>query len=585
MRVKGRIAIVALDGFEAVGLDRQQLATSVGLDTRSLSASSSQVEWSTFTALLDAGWKALGGDPIRMREVGSAIARAPSYALLQRLARTVFSVRRVYDIATRWGAPSTFPHLEFGYEPLSARRLRFRGRIPEPYAPSLPLQHLMEGVLVETSTLLGLPRATIVSSQVTPRTSEVVIDLPPSSTLPARVRRAVHAALHAGDVEDMFEAQRQELMEAVEEARRSTEEHWAILDGLSDYVLIHRGGVILWMNRAGVRALGYERREDVVGRPLLEFVEPAARARVVARMSQPAGAKAPELGELRLMARDGRSVVIEVSPSQAMTYGGEPARLVVGRDVTERARMQERLLVADRMAAIGMLAAGVAHEVNNPLAYVLNNVEIALSELEPLGAAAARARESLSVALEGVDRIRTIVRDLLALSRVNDTIVGPISVRAVVDSTLALAKKEIDARAVLELSLEPVPPVAGSVARLGQVLLNLVMNALEAMREPERERNRLCIAVRPSTTGGAVVEVTDNGVGIPPEHANRVFEPFFTTKPPGKGTGLGLAISRRLVAEMGGELSFESSPGLRTSFRVTLAPWDAPAHRPEARAP
>jgi PAS domain S-box-containing protein len=426
---------------------------------------------------------------------------------------------------------------------------------------------------------MGLPRATLVTSVVTPRELDVVIDLPPSPTIGGRVRRALRAALHASETVDLLEEQRRELSEALTEARRSTEEIRALLDHLPDFVMIHRDGVILWMNRANLAALGYERTEEVAGTPLLELVEPAARDTIAARMRQPAGANLPEMAEVRLLARDGRVVVVEVSPSRVVSFEGRPARLVAGRDVTERVRMQQQLLIADRMASIGMLAAGVAHEVNNPLAYVLNNIEIAMRALAPLGDAASQSREVLGVALEGVDRIRTIVRDLLALSRVDDTAIGPIAALEIVQSTLALAGKDIEKRAVLTFEHDAIAPVAGSVARLGQVLLNLITNALESMRSDARSENWLRVAVRRSTDGGAVVEVTDNGAGIPAEHASRIFDPFFTTKPPGRGTGLGLAISQRLVAEMGGQLSFESTPGVGSTFRVTLAPWEPPVTR------
>ncbi len=231
--------------------------------------------------------------------------------------------------------------------------------------------------------------------------------------------------------------------------------------------------------------------------------------------------------------------------------------------------------------SIGMLAAGVAHEVNNPLAYVLNNVEIAMRLLAPLGEATRSGREALGVALEGVDRIRTIVRDLLALSRVDDMAVGPVDLVAVVDSTLALARKEIAERAELVYAYEPVPLARGTVARVGQVVLNLVANALEALPADARGTNVLRVTVRPSCAGGAVVEITDNGIGILPEHAPQIFDPFFTTKAPGRGTGLGLAISQRLVAEMGGELSFESTVNRGTTFRMTLPAADLEdrAHR------
>ncbi len=575
MRVKSRLVVQALDGFEAVGLDRTSLLSAAGLSGGVVEGP--YIEWTTFASLLDVGWGKLGKDPQRMRQVGAAIARAPSYEVLQRLARTVVSLNRLYDVATRWAAPAAFPDFPLTCEVVSEHRLRFLGTIPEPHATSIALNHLFEGVLIETPTLLGLPRATVVTSRVTPREIDVVVDLPPSTSLTARFGRAIRAVLHAGDGLDLLEAQRRDLADALLEARRSNEENWALLDHLPDLVMIHRDGTILWMNRANVLALGYERFEELAGKPLLDLVEPAARQRVVARMRQPAGADSPEVGEIRLMTRDGRVVVVEISPSQQITFEGKPARLVAGRDVTERARMQEQLRIADRMASIGMLAAGVAHEVNNPLGYVLNNIEIAQRELAPLGESQSRSRAALDVALEGVDRIRTIVRDLLALSRVDDAIIGPVDVLQVLTSTLTLAGKDLAERAVLSFEHEPVAPVAGSPARLGQVFLNLVTNALEAMRSSARDDNQLRIVLRPAGAESIVVEVTDNGLGIAREHATRIFDPFFTTKPHGKGTGLGLAISQRLVDEMGGQLSFESTPGVGSTFRVTLPVWPGSA--------
>jgi two-component system NtrC family sensor kinase len=145
-------------------------------------------------------------------------------------------------------------------------------------------------------------------------------------------------------------------------------------------------------------------------------------------------------------------------------------------------------------------------------------------------------------------------------------------VRAVIESTLSLAAQKIAERAHLECEYRPVPLARGTPARLGQLLLNLVVNALEAMPQATRSTNRLRVAVLPSSAGGAVIEVSDNGVGLTPEHAARVFGPFFTTRSFQSGTGVGLAISQRLAVEIGGTLSFESAPRRGSTFRVTLSP-------------
>jgi len=238
----------------------------------------------------------------------------------------------------------------------------------------------------------------------------------------------------------------------------------------------------------------------------------------------------PDLVETRLLRRDGEVVFVEVSPTQTVSFGGQPARLVVARDVTERMRLRQQLLTADRMASIGMLAAGVAHEVNNPLAYVLNNIEFATKELARQGESTRMTRDALAIALEGVDRIRTIVRGLLELSRVDDAAVGPVDVRAVVESTVGLARPpDRRARTARDHYL-PVPFARGTAARIGQVLLTCSRTRSRHCRPARRTPTDSAVSVRPSAAGGVVVEISDNGVGIAPEHAARIFDPFFTTK-------------------------------------------------------
>jgi PAS domain S-box-containing protein len=468
---------------------------------------------------------------------------------------------------------------------LSGSRLRAVVTIPTPYAPCIGIFHFFEGVLIEIPHLLGLERSKILTSNATPRQLEVIIEMPRSPSLLRRIRRGFRVAtgsIDEHDVHDILEGQRAELAEGLQEVRRSTSEIQEVFDHLPVLVIIHREGTILWKNRAVVTTLGYQDCDDLVGRSLFELIDPSLRDRVEQRMRL-----APNdmpLTEGSLLRRDGQSVAVEVFPTQLVMFDGKPARMIVGQDITERVRLQQQLLVSARMASIGMLAAGVAHEVNNPLAYVLNNVEIARKQLAPLGEDARQGREALGIALEGVDRIRTIVRDLLALARVDDASVGPVDLLGVVESTLALARNEIAARAELVYEHEPVPLASGTTARIGQVLLNLLTNALEALPVESRGTNRLRVVVRPSATGGTVIEVSDNGVGISADHAPHIFDPFFTTKAPGSGTGLGLAISQRLVAEMGGELSFESVVKRGSTFRVTLpaADLDDRAHQPES---
>jgi signal transduction histidine kinase len=243
-------------------------------------------------------------------------------------------------------------------------------------------------------------------------------------------------------------------------------------------------------------------------------------------------------------------------------------------------RSEARLLVADRLASLGRLAAGVAHEINNPLAYVGSNCSYAIQELERVlvpgsseearTAGVLRATEALQEARHGSDRVRVIVQDLNALARSDSGPPGPVDLRRIIESSIKIATTEIRDRAELVKEIDQdLPSVSGSASRLGQVFLNLLINAAQAIEPGVDRRNQ--IRVRARRRGARVViEVSDTGVGIPKEIQERIFEPFFTTKAVGVGTGLGLAICHSIVTQMGGELTVESEPGKGSLFRVAL---------------
>ena len=569
MAVRGQVVGQLLDGMESVGVDRRELLAAVTLDPAALLDERATVEWSRVVTMIDLCAHKLGGDVDRLRLAGRAVARATRHSLLVRLSRPL-PLRAVYALGMRWGWLAGLP-VSVSLEPRADRTtMLLRAEVAEPHASSVALNHLIEGSFMELPSLVGHPPATIASSRVTARSleAELVLARAPRGE---RLRRAIRAALGSPGLIDELAEQRRALEEALVEAQRSTAENRELLDRLPVFVMIHRDGVLLWLNRANLDALGYANVEDVVGRTLLDLVEPESREFIRDRMRTPVGSNLPPLSQIRLLARNGRVIVTEIAPAQTVTFRGKPARLIVGRDVTELAQLQRQLLVADRMASVGLLTAGVAHEVNNPLTYVMSSVELARRALAPLGDAGRDVDNLLDTALAGADRIRTIVRDLLALSRVDD-VVGPVDLAAVVESTIKLARRNIEDRAALEVAYEAAPKVAGNAARLGQVVLNLVTNALQSMPVRPREQNLLRVVVR-AAAGGAVIEVGDNGAGIAPEHAGRVFDPFFTTKAAGAGTGLGLAICQRIITEMGGTISFETAPQAGTTFRVFLASW------------
>jgi signal transduction histidine kinase/CheY-like chemotaxis protein/sugar lactone lactonase YvrE len=242
---------------------------------------------------------------------------------------------------------------------------------------------------------------------------------------------------------------------------------------------------------------------------------------------------------------------------------------------------QAQLVQAGKMAAVGTLAAGVGHEINNPLSYIISNLEHSCEELEALTREAEgpepmreRLREVQQVlreALMGSDRVRRIVKDLKTFSRQDEDTRGPVDLREVMDSAAKMAAGELKPRAQLirDYAAE-VPPVEGNEARLAQVFLNLIINAAQALPEGKPEQNEVRLVLKRGEADRVVAEVHDTGSGIPPEVLGRIFDPFFTTKPVGVGTGLGLALCHAFISSMGGRIEVESQVGRGTLFRLTL---------------
>ena len=248
----------------------------------------------------------------------------------------------------------------------------------------------------------------------------------------------------------------------------------------------------------------------------------------------------------------------------------------VHRDVTIEKSTQQQLTMSDRMVSIGMLASGVGHEINNPLSAVIANLDLAMRDIATLAKRTgdtsdlAEIAEELGDAREGAQRIREIVRDLRIFSRSEEEKRVPVVVERVLESALRMARNEIRHRARIVKSYAAVPLVRANESRLGQLFLNLIVNAAQAIEEGNAEQNEIGVSTRIDDSGRVGIDISDTGSGMPPDIMRRLFTPFFTTKPAGVGTGLGLSICQRIVADLGGEISVDSEVGRGTTFHVWL---------------
>lgn len=355
-------------------------------------------------------------------------------------------------------------------------------------------------------------------------------------------------------------------------------------------VAVAHEGRIVYVNRTISRLLGHAGPRAMLGMDALSVFHPDERPELAATALRILRDGTPgTVRERRVLTRDGGVLWAEMQAVPVRLHG-EGALAIIARDVTERHQMQSRLVQADRLATVGLLAAGVVHEINNPLTPLLFHLGVAAAaarllqgRADPGDAEAFRRfeelRESLEAAKDGADRIRAIVGDIRSLSRVSEQEMVPVDINATIQRTLNLTWGRFRHRARLVKDFGALPAVVATEGRLAQVFLNLIVNAAQALVDEAAAHNEIRIRTW-ADADGVWVEIRDNGPGIAPEHLGVLFDPFFTTKAPGEGTGLGLTICRDILRSFGGEIGVSSAPGEGASFTVRLPRPSAPAPEP-----
>jgi PAS domain S-box-containing protein len=335
---------------------------------------------------------------------------------------------------------------------------------------------------------------------------------------------------------------------------------------------------VTFMNQAAESLTGWG-LGDAIGHPLAEVLplrDEASGAELTQAFREALVHRAAQhIAGAVLETRDGG--VRHVQDSVAPIIDGTALRgtVVVITDVSERRQLSRQLEFSERLASLGTLAAGVGHEINNPLAFVTANLHFACDVLDrmraegPTGQMLAELGHAIDEARVGSDRIGHIVGRLRLFAR-QDVATGPVDVVAALVWAIDVTEHEWRQRAQMVRAFEALPPIEGDLVRVGQVFVNLLTNAAQAIPRGSPQSHEIRVAARHEDPQSIVVSIADSGVGIAPDMLGRVFEPFFTTKSAGQGTGLGLSICSGIVRDLGGEISVLSEPGRGSEFRVRL---------------
>jgi PAS domain S-box-containing protein len=393
-----------------------------------------------------------------------------------------------------------------------------------------------------------------------------------------------------------LEAKNRELIESERRYRQLTE------SSIDPIVLADQDQRVTLFNPAAERAFGYPAAE-VLGQRLEMLMPEEYRAKHRQGFARFLATREPRVVgrtvELCGQRKDGSEFPLELSLS-ALDLGGELQFLGALRDLTERNRLRALMVQTEKLASIGMLSAGVAHEINNPLAYVANNLVVLERDVKGIlailcayekdyASSAGTPPEAQAIAAEidlayiranidrlltrtrdGVQRVTKIIQSLSSLARTAPPQLQEASIPDLVDASLEIIGGQLRRRGIeVEQHYGAVPKVRCVTNQLSQVLLNLLINALQAIEAREGGEGRITITAD-RVGDSLMIEIADNGCGIASEDLPRVFDPFFTTKPVGEGTGLGLSISHNIVTGHGGRIEVESRPGAGTRFRIFL---------------
>jgi PAS domain S-box-containing protein len=570
-------AALLLDAVERRGLDASELWADLPVNVADIRAGVIRIEWSTWVAMIDSVATA---SPLPMEDLFVPGGGARSNHPFVRIAQGLLSVRDMYAWLARWGVPRAFMPMRGRFEAVGANHGRFTLTIDPARIGSMGSLQFFVGVLRHMPQLQAYPPSRVLVESVTPHHAEYLVELPMERSFFARARRVVglfngmsttleelaHQADEIASKNKELETQlavtreRDQWLEVALDAGRIGLWRW---DPATRRVRIS-GRLLDWLGTGGVT--------EIDTTTWGSRIHPEDQETLAQLLADALKSGEPFETQYRITAPSGQLVWLQLNGRTHTEATGQTYAYGSATDITHEKLMESRMRTADRLIAAGTLAAGIAHEINNPLAYVLGSVELMQLRLGAHPAAAAATKELLAQMIDGVERIRSVVADVRSFARQDDDATGPVDPRAVCTSAIRIVATDVRHRAVITTELsDETPLVIANESKLGQVVINLVVNAVQAMPEQRNaNENTIVVRTRSLSSGEAVIEVEDNGSGISSDVLPRLFDPFFTTKPIGLGTGLGLAVCEGIVASVGGRIEVATQVGRGSTFTAIM---------------
>ena len=579
--VSCRACALILEGLRDREIPEETLVVDLPVSVAALRNPRNRISWDLFVRILERT-EALCGGPEALERIGEAHIGSPTFDFLRKIGRLFFSPRDIYWMGAHWFGHAMFWTVVDHYEELPNGRIRETVELKPGYRDSPAFFRLLLGAIRTAPRHLKLPDA-VVQMDLSPRRAVYEIEPPPPLTLWSRLSRRRWSLADSRTAIEEMRAEQEELkasytrLEAANaELMRCDQELRAILASMDStpVVLVDRNGKIL----SGFGTGGVGPRYGIQLGPfegrMLARILPADTAELALRIIRDVfdrGCSRQVEHTLRAPTGEFR---FDACLSPILGVSGEVrAVIIVSRDISERRRLREALEQSDRLATVGTLAAGIAHELRNPLGSILLRAERALA-LEEAPTSGAERRDCLDDIIADTERCSHIVKRVLRFARSESSEKVSCDLNAIVRTTWELISQYLEEKnstAVLDLDKE-LPWVRADPIEIEQIIVNLVRNAVEAGGEKAH------IMIRTEWVGtNARMVIRDSGPGLGDYEKQHIFDPFYTTRRDEGGMGLGLSVVHGIVTDHGGTVRAQRASGGGTEIVIELPTLDADA--------